>query len=195
MSKFLITGFEPFGELAENPTRLLIHKLQQQFTADPRFRFEILPTVFGESSKQLLEAAEEFQPDFVLLTGVAENASALRLESLAVNADHARIADNKGNQPINQKIDQQGPEALRTVWELSALHSAIEELSLPVEYSFFAGTYVCNHIYYHAMNSLNCPVLFMHVPNVLAPNPVMTLDNLCDVVNLLIERSNQLPVS
>ena len=105
MSKILVTGFEPFATSSLNPSGEIVKALigDDLVTA-------ILPVVFGQASAQLRELIDLHKPSAVLCLGQAEGRSAMTPERIAINLDNARIADNAGNQPLEQKINADGPD-------------------------------------------------------------------------------------
>ena len=110
MKKLLITGFDPFGNNAVNPSWLAVEQLPAQvggFT----LRKRMLPTVFGEASRAVLEEAVVWEPDVILCIGLAAGRSAVTPERIGVNIRDARIADNAGNRPEGEFVIPGGPAA------------------------------------------------------------------------------------
>lgn len=169
--KALITGFDPFGEHAFNPSLALLHRLR---AAPPRdsfahFAFVHLPTEFDTSRARLLAALETEKPDIVLMFGLAATTPTIRLERVALNLDDAAIPDNAGTLRQGAPIVPDAPLARMTDLDLSALRPQLEGHGFEVVVSNHAGAYVCNHIYYaalhHQATSANAPqALFVHVP-------------------------------
>ena len=83
--------------------------------------------------------------------------------------DDARIPDNDGGQPIDEKIVADGPSAYFSNLPIKAMAEAIKKAGLPGRVSNSAGTYVCNHIMYQLLHIINesYPNVkggFIHVP-------------------------------
>lgn len=129
---------------------------------------EELPCVFGESLKVLRAHIRRHKPSLVVCVGQAGGRKAISLERVAINVDDARIADNKGAQPIDVAIAERGPVGYWSTLPIKAIAEAIKAEKLPAEVSQTAGTYVCNHVFYGLMRTLkrksDCRGGFVHVP-------------------------------
>ena len=130
-----------------------------------------IPTVFGDSAKRLFEAVEEQQPDAVVCVGQAGGRFGITPERVAINVDDARIADNKGQQPLDTVIQADGAPAYFTTLPVKAMVEAVKKAGLPASLSNTAGTFVCNHImyqnlYYLAKHYPKTQGGFIHVPYV-----------------------------
>src|SRR2546430_11261982 len=108
--KALVTGFEPFGPDALNPSREAVLRLSSRL-GDLTIETRIVPTVFGRAIAALEDAIVTTQPDIVLGVGLAGGRAELSLERVAINVDDARIPDNDGQQPIDRPIGATGPAA------------------------------------------------------------------------------------
>jgi pyroglutamyl-peptidase len=166
--KALVTGFEPFGPDAVNPSREAVLRLSSRL-GDLTVEIRIVPTVFGRAIAALEDAIVTMQPDIVLGVGLAGGRAELSLERVAINVDDARIPDNDGQQPIDQPIVAGGPAAYFTGLPVKRAAAALREAGLPAIVSNTAGTFVCNHIFYglmHLVASRRLPVRggFLHVP-------------------------------
>ena len=166
--KALVTGFEPFGADAINPSREAVLRLPSRL-GDLTIETRIVPTVFGRAIAALEDAIAATRPDIVLCVGLAGGRAELSLERVAINVDDARIPDNDGQQPIDRPIVATGPAAYFTGLPVKAAVAALREAGLPAIVSNTAGTFVCNHIFYglmHLVASRRLPVRggFLHVP-------------------------------
>ncbi|MDD5983107.1 MAG: pyroglutamyl-peptidase I, partial [Solobacterium sp.] len=109
------------------------------------------------------------KPDVVLCIGQAGGRFDLTPEKVAINFDDARIQDNEGNQPINQAIFEDGDTAYFTSLPVKAMVEEIKKAGVPASVSYTAGTFVCNHLMYGVLYTINksYPNIkggFMHVP-------------------------------
>jgi pyroglutamyl-peptidase len=149
--KALVTGFEPFGGDAVNPSfealRLLPARLGALDVATTA-----LPVVYGAALPALREAIAAAAPDIVLCVGLAGGRAELSLERVAINIDDARIADNDGNQPIDRPVVGGGPAAYFATLPIKAAVAALREAGLPAAVSNSAGTFLCNHVFYGLMH-------------------------------------------
>jgi pyroglutamyl-peptidase len=172
--RLLVTGFEPFGGDAVNPSELVAAALHGQTLHGGGQRAIVvaqrLPCAFGVAQRVLAGAIEEFQPAVVLSLGLAAGRAGLTPERVAVNLADARIADNAGAQPCDQPVAPEGPAAYFTTLPVKAMVAAMRAAGAPAELSLSAGSFVCNEIFYALMHSLaqrgpaGCRAGFMHLP-------------------------------
>ena len=150
----LLTGFDPFGGEALNPSWLAVQALHGCQILGHRVVAARLPTVFGQSSRVLAALIKRHQPTLVLCVGQAGGRQAISLERVAINVDDARIADNAGAQPIDTPVDRSGPIAYFTSLPIKAMLLALQGEGIAAEVSQTAGTFVCNHVFYALMHQL-----------------------------------------
>lgn len=166
----LLTGFEPFGGEALNPSWLAVQALQGRRIAGHRVVAVCLPTAFGASREALKAAVAAHAPQLVVCVGQAGGRSAISLERVAINIDDARIADNAGAQPVDAPIASKGPAAYFSTLPIKAMLAALQAEGIAAEVSQTAGTFVCNHVFYALMHLLRkSPQVrggFIHVPYV-----------------------------
>jgi pyroglutamyl-peptidase len=167
----LVTGFEPFGGEAVNPSWMAAHALHGREVAAHRVIGAQLPTAFDRSLEALRELLLRHRPRLVICTGQAGGRTALSLERVAINVNDARIRDNAGAQPIDTPVVPNGPAAYFSTLPIKALLLALTEEGIRAEVSQTAGTFVCNHVFYGLMHELAArPELrgtrggFIHVP-------------------------------
>jgi pyroglutamyl-peptidase len=190
----LVTGFEPFGGDALNPSMELLPRLQGARLGGAQVHTQLLPCVFGRSLQVLQEAVARVRPELVIALGLAANRSAISVERVAINVDDARIADNAGQQPVDQPIIAEGPSAYFSTLPIKAIVAALREAGIAAEVSQTAGTFVCNHVFYglmHGLASAAQPVRagFIHVPPLPGQRPEggMPLDEMERGLRLAIE--------
>ncbi|QHB33401.1 pyroglutamyl-peptidase I [Yersinia canariae] len=169
MRSVLITGFEPFGGERVNPSWEVVKKLNDLMLGGVKVVARQLPCAFGEALVALNAAIDEIQPVLVLAIGQAGGRADISIERVAINIDDARIADNLGNQPVDQPIVENGPAAYFTRLPIKAMVQGIREAGIPASVSQTAGTYVCNHVMYgllHRLYQANDEVKggFIHIP-------------------------------
>lgn len=154
----LLTGFEPFGGEVSNPSWAAAVQARALLEADGHNVAAVeLPCVFGESINVLNAALARNRPELVICVGQAGGRARVSLERVAINCDDARIPDNAGNQPVDQEVVPGGPAAYFSTLPIKAALDALRVSGIPAEVSQTAGTYVCNHIFYALMHSLNMP--------------------------------------
>src|SRR5712672_3016758 len=195
--KALVTGFEPFGPDAVNPSREAVLRLSSRL-GDLTVEIRIVPTVFGRAIAALEDAIVTTQPDIVLGVGLAGGRAELSLERVAINVDDARIPDNDGQQPIDRPIVADGPSAYFTGLPVKAAVAALRAAGLPAIVSNTAGTFVCNHVFYGLMHivATRHPDLrggFLHVPYLpsqaarFSAAPSMALDQIVQGIEIILQ--------
>jgi pyroglutamyl-peptidase len=150
--RVLVTGFEPFGGETENASATAVAALDGVVTA-------VLPVEYGVAGDRLLALVEKHRPDVVVCVGESAEAATVLVEAVAHNLDDARIPDNAGRQPHGVPIRDGGPETLSPSFDVEALAAASG-----ARVSHDAGRFVCNHVFYRALDELSVPALFVHVP-------------------------------
>ncbi len=191
----LVTGFEPFGGAAFNPSWMAAQALHGRLVGGHRVIGAQLPTVFGHSIEVLREMLLRHPPEMVICLGQAGGRAALSLERAALNVNDARIADNAGEQPVDTPVVAGGPAAYFTNLPIKAMLQALLDEGINAEVSQTAGTFVCNHVFYGLMHELATrPELrhtrggLVHVPWLPAQGqPSMRLDEIVQGVRLAIE--------
>ena len=171
MRKVLLTGFEPFGGDALNPSWLAAQALRGRRIAGHRVVAAQLPTVFGASLERLDALLHQHRPALVVCLGLAAGRAALSLERVAINVQDARMPDNAGAEPVDAPVVPGGPAAYFSTLPIKAMRAAVQAAGVPAEVSQTAGTFVCNHVFYGLMHRLAAePALagarggFVHVP-------------------------------
>lgn len=145
--KILVTGFDPFGDDAINPSWEAVKKLPNAIAGAEIAKREI-PTVFNKSAEVTRKMIEEEDPDYILNVGQAGGRFDITPERIAINIDDARIPDNEKNQPFGETIQENGDSAYFTQLPIKAMATAMKKAGIPASVSNTAGTFVCNHIMY-----------------------------------------------
>ncbi|STW08470.1 pyrrolidone-carboxylate peptidase [Klebsiella grimontii] len=154
MAGVLITGFEPFGGEAVNPSWEVVKRLDGAIIAGQPVVARQLPCVFGDALTALNAALDELKPVLTLAIGQAGGRVDITVERVAINVDDARIPDNKGLQPIDVPIVAGGPAAYFSTLPIKAIVTALRSKGIPASVSQTAGTFVCNHVMYGLLHSL-----------------------------------------
>ncbi|MBL8337581.1 MAG: pyroglutamyl-peptidase I [Rhodoferax sp.] len=152
--RILVTGFDPFGGAALNPSWLVAQALHGRRIAGHTVQAAQLPTVFGLSALRLGELLQQHRPALALCLGLAAGRAALSLERVAINVNDARIPDNHGAQPVDGPVVNGGPAAYFSNLPVKAMLQAIRNEGVAAELSNSAGTFVCNHVFYALMHQL-----------------------------------------
>lgn len=195
--KVLVTGFEPFGGEKINPSLESVKMLPETIAGADIIKASI-PVVFGKSIEKLDELIEKERPQVVICVGQAGGRFELSVERVAINIDDARIPDNAGNQPVDEKIFEDGEAAYFATLPIKAMVEEMRAGSVPSAVSNTAGTYVCNNIMYGLLYLAHkkYPGLkggFIHVPfipeQVIARTntPYMSLEQISKGVELAVK--------
>ncbi len=169
MLRVLVTGFTPFGDAAANPSEAAVRLLAADPPAGVAFAVSVLPVSYAGALPALRAAIALHAPDVVLGTGLAGGRPHIAVERIAINIDDARIADNDGVRRIDAPVVPGGPAAYFATVPIKAIAAAIRAACVPAEVSQSAGTFLCNHVFYHACHiaAVERPGLragFLHLP-------------------------------
>jgi pyroglutamyl-peptidase len=191
--RFTITGFGPFGEVKDNPTTVIVQKLQSflERTKETAHLASLIDNcILLETSVQdVNRTCDRLQTDFLkrgdndeppptsrvlLHLGVDEKSTYFKLESCAYNESTFRIPDQQGYQPRNISIfeDQEYKSCLRTSLNVDELAETMSKRypQITTKVSTDPGRYVCNYIYccslvrFGKADTTNVGSLFLHVP-------------------------------
>ncbi len=196
MKKILLTGFEPFDGMKINPSYLAIKNVNIESDLVIIEKLEV-PTVFNESVVKVIDKIVSFQPDIIMMFGLAKGRSKISIERIAININDARIADNRGNKPFNEPIVVTGPAAYFSTLPIYDFLNALCDKGIPTEISNSAGTYVCNHLMYQILHYISTHNLaiqagFIHVPLIHEYNadrkyPSLDLNEITTSIKIMIE--------
>jgi pyroglutamyl-peptidase len=190
----LLTGFEPFGGDARNPSQDVARALDGGVVRGRRVVGAVLPCRFGASLAELDRLLRRHRPELVLCTGLAGGRAQITPERVAINIDDARIPDNAGAQPVDRPVVRGGPAAYWSTLPVKAIVADLERRGLPAGVSQTAGTFVCNHVFYGLMHRLRRrPGVrggFIHLPwlpeQAAAGLPSLTLDAMVEALTRAI---------
>lgn len=166
--KILVTAFDAFGGEEVNASGEILSRLQAP--ADSILVRQILPTQFIKGPEVLYARLAEEDPDILLLLGQAGGRSAVTPERIAINCMDARIPDNVGYAPCDIPVDPDGPDAYLTDFPVRAAVEHLKAAGFPVAVSNTAGTFVCNCLFYKAMQYVRTRTAhrvlcdFVHIP-------------------------------
>lgn len=156
MTEVLVTGFEPFGSHDLNPSQLVAE----------HYGGVVLPVSYARAATELCAAIGERSPDVVLCFGLAHERTAITPERFAHNLDEASTTDNESTAGSGGEIEPGGPLACRSSLPVDAIVAALQAEGFRAEVSRDAGGYLCNHVFYVLMRTLERNRIggFVHVP-------------------------------
>lgn len=166
--KILVTAFDAFGGEAVNASGEILSRL----TAPEGSILvrEILPTQFIKGPETLYSRLAAEDPDILLMLGQAGGRSAVTPERVAINCMDARIPDNAGYSPCDIPVDPDGADAYLTDFPVRAAVDHLKAAGYPAAVSNTAGTFVCNCLFYRAMQYVRSHTErrilcdFVHIP-------------------------------
>ncbi len=165
----LITGFEPFGGETVNASWEAAQRLEGWRSGEFAAVARLLPCAYDASVVEFTRAIETLRPDAVLMTGQAARRAAVSVERFARNLDDAPAPDNRGALRRAAKIAEGAPERLEATAPASEIAEAIRKAGFPARVSTNAGGFVCNHLYFGALQHLSglgraTRAVFLHLP-------------------------------
>jgi len=165
----LITGFEPYGGRALNPSAQLARALDGTEIAGLRVVGRTLPVAITGLAARVDALLDETRPALVIALGLAPGEAMIRLERFGVNLADFEIADNAGERPTDATIVPEGAAARAATLPLRAIEKALLDEGIPVRLSTSAGAYLCNAILYLLLGALErrhwrVPCGFIHLP-------------------------------
>lgn len=171
--KVLIGGFGRFPGAPFNPSGLVAQALARRrrpALADVRRVAHVFAVRYADVDRDLPALIAREQPHIVLLFGLASRARHLRIEEIARNRMSVLFPDAGGFRPARPAITP-GRAALRNPRPLGRLVEAAREAGVRAAPSRNAGSYLCNYVYWRALESARVPggprlVVFVHVPPV-----------------------------
>ena len=191
MKNLLITGFEPFGGEIINPSWDAVCRLPDVI-GDYKLTKLLIPVVFGESTRRVIDLARATSPDAILCIGQAGGRDAITPEMVGINLRYAKIPDNSGNEPRDEKILNDGENAYFTTLPARKIAEEISKKGIASKVSYSAGAYVCNDVIYSLLaefKETNTRVGFIHVPYSHEQNksPSMSIDDIIKGLIIAIE--------
>lgn len=170
--RILVTGFDPFGGSALNPSREILPLLERDRPNGVVLETALLPVVGGDGADgapaRLRALVERHRPDALLCLGETGSRGAICVERVALNLRDYRIADNAGVIVRDEPVTAGAPAAFFSTLPVRDLVASIGAIGVPCELSLNAGAFLCNEIMYHAIALASTHGVraagFIHVP-------------------------------
>jgi pyroglutamyl-peptidase len=189
----LVTGFEPFGMYPTNPSQIIAETLNGSTLNDTEIIGIVLPVNFTTSVDRAREAIEVYHPDLVISLGLNAKAKVIEVEKIGVNIK--RYPKDDGSWSFPQRIDKSGPFLRISSFKVNDIVGKIWAADIPATKSFFAGSYICNALFYGLLGyakdqGINTSIGFIHVPLLDSQDPEgMPLGTMVDAVKIAIQES------
>lgn len=164
----LITGFEPFAGVPENPSALVVRALAEMPALRAHVHAEVLPTAYDAAARRVRQLIDTIVPDAYIALGYGGGDS-IRLESAAYNLDDIDIPDNDGDLRTGLPIAPDAPPSLAATLPVKAMLAALTRRGIPATISDDPGRFVCNHVLFRALHLAQTsgralPCGFIHLP-------------------------------
>jgi pyroglutamyl-peptidase len=189
-SKVLVTGFGPFNIYDVNPSQLIAEELNEKKINEIEIVGIVLPVDFEESVNVTIHAIEDYNPVIIIQVGLSPKAHLIELEKVGINLKVIPFGEPDWFFP--RKIDPDGPFLRLSLVNTRKLVLDLRESNISVQQSFFAGTYICNTVFYETLGYIEChnlsiKTLFIHVPFLASQDSDgMELDKMVNAIELSI---------
>lgn len=172
--KVLVTGFGPFRDVSNNPSARLIELMDEQSpalfkAAGLELTCRLLPVTWEGGRRVFDDAVVNARPDFTLHFGYTSHALGYQLEAGAANMT-CEEADADGQCAATTDVIRDAQQRLETCFDLDVVQDRLDACGVPVSRSDDAGRYLCNYLYFYALEwaaRANRPgtALFVHMPH------------------------------
>jgi len=179
----LITGFEPFGEYAENISEIAatqLKRLGKYNVYSLVFPVRIFPENGEDYGETILAKAREINAKAIISLGMSSNVIGVRIETRAINwvENQAYCLKSEQRRVIDESLilKKEMKVNLRR-WYLSRLYNLsvlieklyLQKISCDINFSSDAGTFCYNALMFRTLAAIekeDCkiPYLFLHVP-------------------------------
>lgn len=190
--KILLTGFEAFGTVEENPTQVIVEHMAKSNNLPDHMDLicEVLPVEYETTGYLIRDLIKTHQPDAVVMLGVAASRGEINLEYHATNCDTSNGQDNQGVQRTHHVIDYRFDHYFKrsSTLPLDYLFYELRENDIPVKRSYDAGGFLCNHAFFHALSCVadsdgeSIKTGFIHVPTF----ETMACENQLEAIQLIL---------
>jgi pyroglutamyl-peptidase len=170
VTTILITGFGRFPGAPYNPSEPLaraVARRRRPAFADVRRIVHIFETSYAAVDRDLPKLLARHKPDIVLLFGLAGRTPQVRIETRARNTKSILFPDVTGHRPETRSIVRGAPPAHGRA-PFGRLLAAARSSRVPARLSRDAGRYLCNYVYWRALEASRSGTLaqFIHIPPV-----------------------------
>jgi pyroglutamyl-peptidase len=168
-ARLLVTGFEPFGGQAVNPSERMVRLIAASVPPGVVISTRVLPVAYRRAFAPVSEALEAERLKGAILLGIGAGRATLDFERFGVNWRGAPQPDNDGLRISGEKIDPAGPAAYFSTLPVDDMVTACRAAGAPTGVSSHAGTFLGNQLLYQTLrqcdrSDLKCRVGFVHLP-------------------------------
>ncbi|HSL94123.1 MAG TPA: pyroglutamyl-peptidase I [Bacillota bacterium] len=167
MKTILLTGFEPFGGEAVNPSLEAVKRLDGQVIGGVKVVGVGLPVSWDKAGAPLIAAIETAKPFAIISVGQAGSRAKLAVERIGVNICFG--PDNDGVLRDGEPVVEGAPDGYFCSLPVIEIAQAMNATGIPSYVSNTAGTYLCNFVtylleHYVRNNDLKIKTCFVHIP-------------------------------
>jgi pyroglutamyl-peptidase len=174
MTDVLITGFGPFPGMPRNPSGVIatrLAKLRRPALQSLSRAAHLFPTSYAAVDRNLPQLIAKHRPKILLMFGVAGRTTFMRVETVARNRQSVLHPDVTGATPTALATTRKAPSQRRGHAPFVQIQHAGRTAGMDTRLSRDAGAYICNYVYWRAIEATakgHAPdvVVFIHVPNV-----------------------------
>ena len=184
----LVTGFGPFHHHTVNASWVAVQEMAKLGVEHKSRKIPLkvaeVPVAYDVVSSAVPDLHKEINPRLCVHVGVSPY-TVLKLEKFGRNVGY-RGLDVYGRVPQTKTCVPGGPECIPTQINVERVCETITQKQCEVvfEISHDAGRYLCDFIYYTSLHHSQCPVVFVHVPELDKP---YTAEQLGSALKTLIE--------
>ncbi len=172
LTTLLITGFGPFPGAPSNPSgplALWLARRRRPTLAGTRRIAHVFCTSYAAVERELPELVARHRPAAVLMFGLAARTRRLRIETRARNAVSMVFSDAERRKPAARTLAANGPTLLPARAPCASLWQSARATGVPAALSHDAGRYLCNALFWRALETAARQggprvVAFVHVP-------------------------------
>ena len=182
MTRILITGFGPFPGAPINPSAQLVARLariRRPAISPHRLATHMFATSYAAVDRDLPALLARHRPQILIMFGLAARTKFVRIETLAHNRRSALHPDQDGAVAHSRMIEPRAPSFRKGRAPLARLLAAAIATGIDARLSRDAGRYICNYVYWRALEAAALPrglevVVFVHVPKLRSHSPRRT---------------------
>jgi pyroglutamyl-peptidase len=172
MTTILVTGFGRFPGAPSNPTMAIAtHLARVARRRGIDCVAHVFATTYATVDHELPRLIAAHRPDAILMFGLAARRRHVSIELLARNRMSVWFPDAAGVVPPRAAIAAGAAASMRGRVAFSRLLAAARATRVKTRFSRDAGGYLCNYVYWRALEAAALPggpgrVVFVHVPRV-----------------------------
>lgn len=168
-TRIVVTGFEPWGSHAENPTLEILDRLRLANDVEGDLTLIRLPVDSGKIAGLTSKTLDEVKPDLWISLGLAAGLAVIAVERIAANVMDFSVPDNAGAQHRGEPVFADGPAAHMATLPIRLIAGKLRDSGIPAKISDSASTYLCNQMMYTVLHliakkGMKTRAGFIHVP-------------------------------